>query len=92
MRKEGMHSVESSSFCGIILSTKRVAQVLKMNQDQWTRAFEHAMRAVDVDNTARVWLPKPTNGSPTVGLVFSCKRGRVDMQRPLGRHSSGAHS
>lgn len=61
-----------------------LAKVLKMNQDQWTRAFEHAMRAVDVDNTARLWLPPPTAGAPHVGLVFSCKRGKVDMQRPLG--------
>lgn len=63
---------------------KQLQSVLKMNQDQWTRAFEHAMRAVDVDNTARLWLPAPSASSSVVGLVFSCKRGKVDMQRPIG--------
>lgn len=56
-----------------------------MNQDQWTRAFEHAMRAVDVDNTARLFVRADSDADArAVGLVFSCKRGKVDMQRPLG--------
>ena len=40
------------------------------------------MRAVEVDNTARLWLP--ADAAAGVGLVFSCKRGKVDMLRPLG--------
>lgn len=58
-----------------------------MNQDQWTRAYEHALRAVDVDNIVRVWFPTAISSdaaTPVMGLVFSCKRGKVDMQRPIG--------
>lgn len=62
---------------------KQLLQVLKMNSEQWSRAYEHAMRAVDVDNRLRKWYSQGEDAKDQ-GLLFPCKLGKIDLTRPVG--------
>jgi hypothetical protein len=57
-------------------------QVLKLSKEKWDEARDHAMRAVVADNRMRIWYAD--KGTMEVGLLFVCRLGNVDLDRPVG--------
>lgn len=61
---------------------QRLQQVLKLSKEKWDEARDHAMRAVVADNRMRTWYADKVN--PGRGLLFTCRLGNVDLDRPVG--------
>ena len=61
---------------------QKLQQVLKLSKEKWDDARDHAMRAVVADNRMRIWYADKTNME--VGLLFTCRLGNVDLDRPVG--------
>ncbi len=57
-------------------------QVLKLSKEKWDEARDHAMRAVVADNRMRVWYAD--RDSMEMGLLFTCRLGNVELERPVG--------
>ena len=62
---------------------QKLQQVLKLSKEKWDDARDHAMRAVVADNRMRIWYADKANME--VGLLFTCRLGNVDLDRPVGR-------
>ena len=58
------------------------AQVLKLSKEKFDDARDHAMRAVVADNRMRIWYEDKSNMD--VGLLFTCRLGNADLERPVG--------
>ena len=58
------------------------AQVLKLSKEKFDDARDHAMRAVVADNRMRIWYVDKSNME--VGLLFTCRLGNADLERPVG--------
>ena len=56
-------------------------KVLAFTARGWDAARQHAMRAVQTDNRMRIWC---ADDAMTVGLLFRCALGRVDIHNPVG--------
>jgi hypothetical protein len=65
-----------------LLSSPFCLQVLKLSKDKWEEARDHAMRAVVCDGRMRIWYAD--KDSMDVGLLFACRLGGVDLDRPVG--------
>ncbi len=50
---------------------------------KWDEARDHAMRAVVADNRMRIWYAD--KASMELGLLFTCRLGNVDLDRPVGK-------
>lgn len=61
---------------------QKLQQVLKLSKEKWEEARDHAMRAVVADNRMRIWYADKANME--VGLLFTCRLGDVDLDRPVG--------
>ena len=61
---------------------QRLQQVLKLSKEKWDEARDHAMRAVNADNRMRTWYVDKLN--PGKGLLFTCRLGNIDLDRPVG--------
>ena len=61
---------------------QRLQQVLKLSKEKWDEARDHAMRAVVADNRMRIWYGD--KGNVGMGLLFTCRLGNVDLDRPVG--------
>lgn len=61
---------------------QKLQQVLKLSKEKWDEAKDHAMRAVVADNRMRIWYSDV--GSCSGGLLFACRLGIVDLERPVG--------
>ena len=61
---------------------QKLQQVLKLSKEKWDDARDHAMRAVVADNRMRIWYADKANME--VGLLFTCRLGNVDLDRPVG--------
>mmetsp|Transcript_10080 Transcript_10080/g.30159 ORF Transcript_10080/g.30159 Transcript_10080/m.30159 type:complete len:698 (+) Transcript_10080:368-2461(+) len=61
---------------------QKLQQVLKLSKEKWDEARDHAMRAVVADNRMRIWYAD--KGHMEVGLLFTCRLGNVDLERPVG--------
>ena len=61
---------------------QKLQQVLKLSKEKWDDARDHAMRAVVADNRMRIWYADKTNME--LGLLFTCRLGNVDLDRPVG--------
>ena len=63
-------------------------QVLKLSKEKWDEARDHAMRAVVADNRMRIWYAD--KGNMEVGLLFTCRLGNVELDRPVGAARGGS--
>lgn len=61
---------------------QKLQQVLKLSKEKWDEARDHAMRAVVADNRMRIWYADKS--SMDVGLLFTCRLGSVELDRPVG--------
>ncbi|KAK9803602.1 hypothetical protein WJX72_004040 [[Myrmecia] bisecta] len=61
---------------------QKLQQVLKLSKEKWDDARDHAMKAVVADNRMRIWYVDKT--TMEVGLLFTCRLGNVDLDRPVG--------
>lgn len=61
---------------------QKLQQVLKLSKEKWEEARDHAMKAVVADNRMRIWYADKS--SMEVGLLFTCRLGNVDLDRPVG--------
>lgn len=61
---------------------QKLQQTLKLSKEKWEEARDHAMRAVVADNRMRIWYVD--RDSMDVGLLFTCRLGTVDLERPVG--------
>lgn len=61
---------------------QKLQQVLKLSKEKWDDARDHALRAVVADNRMRIWYAD--KASMELGLLFSCRLGNVDLERPVG--------
>jgi hypothetical protein len=61
---------------------QKLQQVLKLSKEKWDDARDHAMRAVVADNRMRIWYADKANME--LGLLFTCRLGNVDLDRPVG--------
>lgn len=61
---------------------QKLQQILKLSKEKWDEARDHAMRAVVADNRMRIWYAD--RESMEVGLLFTCRLGTVDLERPVG--------
>jgi hypothetical protein len=61
---------------------QKLQQTLKLSKEKWEEARDHAMRAVVADNRMRIWYAD--RDSMDVGLLFTCRLGTVDLERPVG--------
>eukprot|EP00208_Stichococcus_sp_RCC1054_P004620 CAMPEP_0206134604 /NCGR_PEP_ID=MMETSP1473-20131121/106_1 /ASSEMBLY_ACC=CAM_ASM_001109 /TAXON_ID=1461547 /ORGANISM="Stichococcus sp, Strain RCC1054" /LENGTH=488 /DNA_ID=CAMNT_0053526221 /DNA_START=191 /DNA_END=1654 /DNA_ORIENTATION=+ len=61
---------------------QKLQQVLKLSKEKWDEARDHAMRAVVADNRMRIWYAD--KGNMEIGLLFTCRLGNVDLERPVG--------
>jgi Calmodulin binding protein-like len=61
---------------------QKLQQVLKLSKEKWDEARDHAMRAVVADNRMRIWYAN--KGSMDVGLLFTCRLGSAELERPVG--------
>jgi hypothetical protein len=61
---------------------QKLQQVLKLSKEKWEEARDHAMRAVVADSRMRIWYAD--KASMDVGLLFTCRLGSVDLERPVG--------
>ena len=62
---------------------QKLQQVLKLSKEKWDDARDHAMRAVVADNRMRIWYADKANME--LGLLFICRLGNVDLDRPVGK-------
>jgi hypothetical protein len=62
---------------------QKLQQVLKLSKEKWDDARDHAMRAVVADNRMRIWYAD--KASMELGLLFTCRLGNVDLDRPVGK-------
>jgi hypothetical protein len=60
----------------------QLLQLLKLSKEKWEEARDHAMRAVIADNRVRAWFAD--RRQMNVGLLYPCRLGVVDLDRPLG--------
>ena len=67
---------------------QKLQQVLKLSKEKWDDARDHAMRAVVADNRMRIWYADKANME--LGLLFICRLGNVDLDRPVGECGRGA--
>jgi hypothetical protein len=51
-------------------------------QEKWEEARDHSMRAVVADSRMRAWYAD--RRSLDVGVLFTCRLGSVDVDRPVG--------
>lgn len=65
-----------------MVSCDSLVQVLKLSKEKWDEARDHAMRAVVADNRMRIWYSDL--GSCGDGLLFTCRLGNIDLERPVG--------
>ena len=65
---------------------QKLQQVLKLSKEKWDDARDHALRAVVADNRMRIWYAD--KASMELGLLFSCRLGNVDLERPVGEHTA----
>ena len=56
-------------------------KVLAFTARGWDAARQHAMRAVQTDNRMRIWC---ADDAMSLGLLFRCSLGRVDIHNPVG--------
>ena len=61
---------------------QKLQQVLKLSKEKWEEARDHAMRAVVADNRMRIWYSDKK--SLDTGLLFACRLGNIDLDRPVG--------
>ena len=61
---------------------QKLQQVLKLSKEKWEEARDHAMRAVVADNRMRIWYADKANME--LGLLFTCRLGSVELDRPVG--------
>ena len=57
--------------------------MLKLSKEKFDDARDHAMRAVVADNRMRIWYVDKSNME--VGLLFTCRLGNADLERPVGK-------
>ena len=67
---------------------QKLQQVLKLSKEKWDDARDHAMRAVVADNRMRIWYADKANME--LGLLFTCRLGNVDLDRPVGESLAAA--
>lgn len=82
-RKQVQMGFEVAVWHYVLLPTSLVYQVLtllKMNELQWSEAWEHAETAVQADNQLRVWWFNQTDG-----LLYECETGEVKLKHPIGK-------
>eukprot|EP00210_Caulerpa_lentillifera_P004247 g4051.t1 len=60
---------------------QKLQQVLKLSKEKWDEAREHAYKCVVPDNRMRAWYSDRYNHE--VGLLFTCRMGIIDMDRPV---------
>ena len=61
---------------------QKLQQVLKLSKEKWEEARDHAMRAVVADNRMRIWYADKSEMN--MGLLFSCRLGNIELERPVG--------
>ena len=61
---------------------QKLQQVLKLSKEKWDEARDHAMRAVVADNRMRIWYADKR--TMDLGLLFICRLGSVELDRPVG--------
>lgn len=61
---------------------QKLQQLLKLSKEKWDDARDHAMRAVVADNRMRIWYAD--KATMEVGLLFTCRLGNIDLERPVG--------
>eukprot|EP00884_Botryococcus_braunii_P005248 jgi/Botrbrau1/14724/Bobra.0108s0071.2 len=61
---------------------QKLQQVLKLSKEKWDDARDHAMRAVVADSRMRIWYADKS--TLDVGLLFTCRLGNIDLERPVG--------
>lgn len=61
---------------------QKLQQVLKLSKEKWDDARDHAMRAVVADNRMRIWYVDKQQME--LGLLFTCRLGNCDLDRPVG--------
>ncbi len=59
----------------------QIQMVLKLSKEKWEEAAAHAAQAVQSDFRRRVWYPPAA--AATVGLVYGCKYGAVQLKDPV---------
>lgn len=62
---------------------QKLQHVLKLSKEKWEEARDHAMRAVVPDNRMRAWYADRRNMD--IGLLFTCRLGAVELERPVGK-------
>lgn len=60
---------------------QQLLTLLKLPKDKWEECVSHAKRAVFPDNRPRAWF---SDRSGSLGLLFPCELGVVDLKRPEG--------
>ena len=73
----------TSIVCAAAASCAQLLQLLKLSKEKWEEARDHAMRAVIADNRVRAWFAD--RRQMNVGLLYPCRLGVVDLDRPLGK-------
>lgn len=76
---EFKHLVQAADQDGTL--RQKLQTVLKLSKEKWDEAREHAMRCVVPDNRMRAWYSDRHNHE--VGLLFTCRMGIIDMERPV---------
>lgn len=60
---------------------QKLQTILKLSKEKWEEAREHAMRCVVPDNRMRAWYSDRHNHE--LGLLFTCRMGIIDLDRPV---------
>ena len=60
---------------------QKLQQVLKLSKEKWEEARDHAMKSVVADNRMRAWYSDRHNHE--IGLLFTCRLGSIDLERPV---------
>eukprot|EP00803_Ostreobium_quekettii_P007979 evm.model.scf_324.1 EVM.evm.TU.scf_324.1 scf_324:1593-3902(+) len=69
---------------------QKLQQVLKLSKEKWEEARDHAMKSVVADNRMRAWYSD--RHGHEVGLLFTCRLGSIDLERPVALLHKLAHS
>ena len=56
-------------------------KVLNFTSRGWEVARQHVARAVHTDDRMRIWC---ADDAMSIGLLFRCAQGRVDLRSPVG--------